>query len=108
MPDLRVADVATGTAIWLLDLAKTLPADAQLYGFDISTAQFPALEARPPNVSLFKHSVTSPFPEEYHGFFDIVAVRLITAGLRGDDWDSAVKNLNVLLSTSHLCKFCRL
>ncbi|KAI9737714.1 MAG: hypothetical protein M1818_005718 [Claussenomyces sp. TS43310] len=96
-PGLRVADVATGTAIFLLDLAKTLPADAQLYGFDISTAQFPAPEARPSNVFLHEHSVTNPFPEDYHGYFDIVAVRLITAGLRGDDWDAAVKNLNVLL-----------
>jgi len=103
-PGLRVADVATGTAIWLLDLAKTLPSDAQLYGFDISTKQFPAPENRPPNVFLYEQSVTSPFPEEYHGFFDIVAVRLITAGLRGDDWDAAVKNLNLLLSLSNLRK----
>jgi hypothetical protein len=101
-PGLRVADVATGTAIWLLDLAKMLPSDTQLYGFDISTAQFPAPEARPSNVFLYEQSVTRPFLEEYHGFFDIVAVRLITAGLRGEDWDAAVKNLNVLLSLSNL------
>ncbi|KAM0818339.1 putative methyltransferase protein [Seiridium cardinale] len=96
-PALRIADVATGTAIWLLDLAQTLPPDAQLYGFDISAAQFPAAEARPSNVSLHEHNVTEPFPEEYQGSFDIVAVRLITAGLRGDDWDAAVRNVSSLL-----------
>ncbi|CAM1507709.1 Fc.00g045570.m01.CDS01 [Cosmosporella sp. VM-42] len=96
-PALRVADVATGTAIWLLDLAKTLPSDTQLYGFDISAAQFPAPEARPSNVFLYEHNVTQPFPEEYHGTFDIVAVRLITAGLRGDDWNAAVSNVSMLL-----------
>jgi len=96
-PGLRVADVATGTAIWLLDLAKTLPDDTQLYGFDISAAQFPAPESRPSNVFLYEQSVTNAFPEEYHGSFDIVAVRLITAGLRGDDWETAVKNLFLLL-----------
>lgn len=96
-PGIRIADVATGTAIWLLDLAKTLPADAQLYGFDISAVQFPAPEARPSNVFLYEQGVTNPFPQEYHGFFDVVAVRLITAGLRGDDWDAAVKNLSILL-----------
>ncbi|KAG0652836.1 N-methyltransferase [Hyphodiscus hymeniophilus] len=96
-PALRIADVATGTSIWLLDLAKTLPSDAQLYGFDISTAQFPSPAARPSNVFLHEQSVTNPFPTQYHGFFDIVAVRLITAGLRGDDWDAAVQNLNALL-----------
>ncbi|KAK6072777.1 capsule polysaccharide biosynthesis protein [Seiridium cupressi] len=96
-PALRIADVATGTAIWLLDLAQTLPPDAQLYGFDISAAQFPAPEARPSNVSLHEHNVTEPFPEEYQGSFDIVAVRLITAGLRGDDWGAAVRNVSSLL-----------
>lgn len=63
-PGIRVADVATGTAVMLLDLAKTLPADAQLYGFDISTAQFPDPEARPSNVFLYEQSVRSLFPEE--------------------------------------------
>ena len=99
---LRVADVATGTAIWLLDLAQTLPTDAQLYGFDISAAQFPAPDARPSNVFLYEQNITTPFPQEYHGSFDIVAIRLITAGLRGDDWDAAVKNVSVLLSTPNL------
>lgn len=95
---LRIADVATGTSVWLLDVAKTLPKETQLYGFDISAAQFPALEARPSNVSLSEHSVTKPFPTEYHGTFDLVAVRFITAGLRGDDWDAAVRNVEALLS----------
>lgn len=98
-PDLRVADVATGTAIWLLDLAQTLPSSAQLFGFDISGAQFPTPENRPSNVSLYEHNVLNSFPEEYHGSFDVVAVRLITAGLRADDWDAAVKHISVLLST---------
>ena len=101
-PGIRVADVATGTAVWLLELAKTLPLDAQLYGFDISTLQFPAPEACPSNVFLHEQNITKPFPEKYHGFFDIVAIRLITAGLRGDDWEAAVKNVNALLSLSSL------
>ncbi|EMR61345.1 putative -like methyltransferase protein [Eutypa lata UCREL1] len=96
-PALRIADIATGTAIWLLDLAQSLPSDTQFFGFDISEAQFPAPEARPSNVSLHQHNVTHPFPEEYHGSFDIVAVRLITAGLRGDDWAKAVQNVSALL-----------
>ena len=98
---LRIADVATGTAIWLLDLASTLPSSSttEFYGFDISTKQFPAPEDRPANVSLYEHNVLNPFPEEYHGTFDVVAVRLITAGLRTSDWETAVENLCTLLST---------
>jgi len=53
-------------------------------------------------VFLYEQSVLSPFAKKYHGFFDVVAVRLITAGLRGDDWSAAVKNVNVLLSLSAL------
>ena len=51
---------------------------------------------------LHEQNITKPFPEKYHGFFDIVAIRLITAGLRGEDWDAAVKNVNALLSLSSL------
>lgn len=110
-PGLRIADVATGTAIWLLDLAQTLPQDTQFVGFDISGAQFPAPEDRPSHVKLYEHDVLKPFADQYHGFFDVVAVRLITAGLRGNDWDAAVKNLKVLLSAcsdTQLRPMCKL
>lgn len=98
-PNLRIADVATGTAIWLLDLAQILPVETQFVGFDISDKQFPAPEDRPGNVSLHEHSALDPFPEEYIGTFDVVAVRLITPGLRTGDWDATVKNTSALLST---------
>lgn len=91
--------MATGTAIWLLDLAQTLPPSTQLFGFDISAQQFPPQDARPANLSLYEHNVLTPFPEEHRGTFDVVAVRLITAGLKTSDWDAAVNNLNSLLST---------
>ena len=97
-PNLRIADVATGTAIWLLDLAQTLPSETEFVGFDISTQQFPSPDERPENVSLHEQSVLNPFPEKYHGYFDVVAVRLITAGLRASDWETAVENITKLLS----------
>ncbi|KAG9258505.1 S-adenosyl-L-methionine-dependent methyltransferase [Emericellopsis atlantica] len=96
-PNLRIADVATGTGIWLLDLAKKLPETTQFYGFDISEEQFPATDKRPGNVSLHKQNVLQDFPEEYHGSFDLVAVRLITAGLRPENWSTAVENVTKLL-----------
>lgn len=66
----------------------------------MSGAQFPAPEARPPNLSLHEHDITKPFPEEYRGSFDVVAVRLVTPGLRTEDWDAAVRNVSELLSKS--------
>ncbi|KAK4210785.1 hypothetical protein QBC37DRAFT_447597 [Rhypophila decipiens] len=64
------------------DNTEARPDCGQLWGFDILTAQFPAPEMRPSNLQLHEHDVTKPFPEKYHGTFDIVAVRLITEGLR--------------------------
>lgn len=90
--------MATGTAIWLLDLAKELPADCELHGFDISTDQYPDVEHCPKNLFLHQQDIINPFPAKYTGFFDIIAVRLVTLGLRGNDWDNAVKNISMLLS----------
>lgn len=102
-PGIRIADVATGTGIFLLDLPNSteLASDARLFGFDISAAQFPKADELPSNVSLYEHNATKPWSEEYRGSFDVVAVRLITAGLRGSDWDAAVAGVSSLLSMCH-------
>jgi SAM-dependent methyltransferase len=99
-PNLRIADVGTGTGIYLIDLASMLPASAQLHGFDISTAQFPPPEKLPKNVSLHQQDMRFPFKEEFIGTFDIVDVRLTFLGIRGDEWIEAVKNVTALLSES--------
>ncbi|OGM39518.1 hypothetical protein ABOM_011940 [Aspergillus bombycis] len=51
-PDLRIADIGTGTGTWLTDLADELPKSARRDAMDISFAATPLLEMLPPNVSL--------------------------------------------------------
>ncbi|KAJ5663571.1 hypothetical protein N7507_004302 [Penicillium longicatenatum] len=51
---MRIADVGTGTGIWLSDLADALPKTCQLDGFDLSDAMFPSKDALPANVT-FHH-----------------------------------------------------
>ncbi|KAJ5729473.1 uncharacterized protein N7483_003981 [Penicillium malachiteum] len=66
---LRVADIATGTAIWPLSLARAYP-HWQIDGFDISNAQYPFAASIPANVSLYEHNTFQPFPVEYHGKYE--------------------------------------
>lgn len=80
---IRIADMATGTGIWLLDLAKKLPADAELHGFDISSAQFPDMV--PENLKFHEQSITEPYPAEFTSFFDVIAVRLVSLASRYEE-----------------------
>ncbi|KUI58307.1 hypothetical protein VP1G_05593 [Cytospora mali] len=50
-PDLRVADVGTGTGIWLFGVRELIPRSARLEGFDISFNAAPPAETLPSNVA---------------------------------------------------------
>lgn len=91
----RIADVATGTGIWLNELSKQLP-QAQLEGFDIAPD---SSRATANNVKLHEYSqdVLEPFHEDLIGKFDLVHVRLLMFGLKADAWTEAFKNVSTLL-----------
>ncbi|UKZ73017.1 hypothetical protein TrVFT333_000656 [Trichoderma virens FT-333] len=46
-PDTKIAEIGTGTGIWLLDVSSQVPPTVQLNGFDISEEQFPAQSTLP-------------------------------------------------------------
>lgn len=96
-PKLKVADVATGTGIWLMDLANTLPSTCTFTGYDISAAQFPSQSTWPGNVSFRTQSILAPFPEAELGTYDIVAIRYVSFAITASQWETAVKNLVTLL-----------
>lgn len=80
-----VADVATGTGVWLQDYAsqvagreQTLGEGCTFVGFDISPLQFPT---RQDAMQFVVHDMTRPFPKQYHGVFDLVNIRLVVAGI---------------------------
>lgn len=91
-----IADIGTGTGVFLLQLAKLYP-EATLRGFDISPELYPAPESLPSNVQLGIMDVKQPPPPEEHNRYDVVHVRLLTAAMNPTDWDSAVRNLTRLL-----------
>lgn len=76
-PALHIADVATGTAIWPIQLSRNLPASASLCGFDISLSQAPPRAWLPHNLELREWNIYTPVPEDCLGKFDIVHVRLL-------------------------------
>ena len=92
-----IADVATGTGIFLLDLAKELPTASEFHGFDISPAQFPKAHV-PTNVQFHVTDAKKPFPPEFHEKFDVVHLRLLVPAMNGNDWKTVNYSKCVLAS----------
>ncbi|KAI1114488.1 S-adenosyl-L-methionine-dependent methyltransferase [Nemania sp. NC0429] len=97
IPSPRVCEVATGSAIWLRKVAKTLPASAELVGLDLDTSKFPRPEALPPNIRLGSANAYEPFPEEFRGRFDVVYIRLFAFAARRGGGVALARNLASLL-----------
>lgn len=98
--DIRaIADVATGTGIWLREAAQELATSKEqivLTGFDISAQQFPKDNTQA--LDFVVHNVVEPFPEEYHEKFDLVHVRLLSYALKAQDLEISVKNVIQIVS----------
>lgn len=72
----RIADVATGTAIWPLDVGFELPS-CEVDGFDISLDQCPPKDFMPRLRHLRKWNIFDEPDEDMIGRYDIVHVRLV-------------------------------
>ena len=101
----KVADVATGTGIWLLEFASN-PASSsrsdgqgvRFVGFDISSQQFPSSQEHSSNIDFVIHDMTEPFPVQYHGFFDLVNVRFLSYVIKAVELDKVVSHILQILS----------
>lgn len=91
-----IADVGTGTGLFLSQIAQQFPT-ATLCGFDISSELFPATGALPTNMELKVMDVKRPPPIAKRNRFDLVHVRLLTAAMTASDWEMAVPNIVLLL-----------
>ncbi|ESZ91011.1 hypothetical protein SBOR_8615 [Sclerotinia borealis F-4128] len=98
--NMKIADIACGTGIWLLDLAQQLSKSntpAQLDGFDISTAQYPPSELLPPNLTLQTLDIFKPIPHAWRGQYDVIHIALLCLVIRDGDPRSVLDNLLTLL-----------
>lgn len=89
-------------SVWLVDVAQQVPARTKLYGFDLSSAQFPRSEWLPSNVKLIAQDALAEVPSEWHGKFDVVNMRFVLA-LVGSEakYKKLISNIRLLLSKSH-------
>ncbi|EJU06519.1 hypothetical protein DACRYDRAFT_103463 [Dacryopinax primogenitus] len=69
------ASTGTGTGIWLLDMAKSVPSSVTLVGVDIQSRLFPPAQ---PNMKFFVGS-TFDLPTEMDCTFALVHQRLMVA-----------------------------
>ncbi|GIJ84009.1 hypothetical protein Asppvi_002842 [Aspergillus pseudoviridinutans] len=95
--NLRIADVGTGTGIWLTDLADEFPATVQLDGLDISFDAAPPRDWLPPNMSLHHWDIKADVPEHLVGVYDVVNVRHFVFVLQQRDLKGVLDNLFKLL-----------
>ncbi|KAI2828072.1 hypothetical protein CBS147343_1949 [Aspergillus niger] len=76
----RIADLATGTAIWLCDLMRDpamAPYTLQLDGLDVDLKNAPAPEWVAPSISLRQWNIFDEVPDDLRGKYDVVHLRLL-------------------------------
>lgn len=95
-PGARIADIATGTAIFLHEIAEAYP-HTECHGFDISDKMFPPRAELAKNVTLHLADVKKPFDDQWLGYFDVLHVRLIGPAMRKDEWGPLLTNIVTLL-----------
>lgn len=93
----KIAEIATGTGAFLVDLVKEFPT-ATFDGYDISSASYPPAEQLPRKVTLHVTDAKGPAAPELHGKYDIVCIRFMNIALMPpDDWISVAKHAVQLL-----------
>lgn len=76
-PPTTVLDVGCGTGQWLERVAQEYP-DAELYGVDISDANFDTVRSICGNdVHLSQQDASQPFPVEWKNKFDVINMRFL-------------------------------
>ncbi|KAI9877444.1 MAG: hypothetical protein M1830_003866, partial [Pleopsidium flavum] len=95
--NITVADIGTGTGIWLLDLARKLPASARLEGLDINLAQTPPEGWLPSNVRFRKLDIFDDVPKDLIEKYDVVHIRHMVLVVRNNNPLPILLNLLKLL-----------
>lgn len=94
--DVTVADIATGTAIWLTELARELP-NATLDGLDIDVGQAPHSAWLPSNLRILPWDMFGPVPSELENRYDVIHIRLVVLAVDNGDPARIIENVYKML-----------
>ena len=98
-PSLRIADVCTGTGIWLLQVAQQYP-DAECEGLDITLAETPHNGWCPPNVRFRTFDLFADLPPDLTERYDIINIQYTHLFLRDTAISTVLKTLHSMLKPS--------
>ncbi|KAK0726265.1 hypothetical protein B0T21DRAFT_350420 [Apiosordaria backusii] len=93
-----ICEVASGTGIWLTDVARSVPSSTVLTGLDYNLSQCPPSAWLPPNISMRHWNVFDPVPDDLVGKYDYVHTRLLVLVVgESKDPGPIIRNLFKLL-----------
>ncbi|KAJ2976261.1 hypothetical protein NQ176_g5053 [Zarea fungicola] len=95
--DMKIAEIGTGTGLWLLDLASQVPPTVQLDGYDLSSSQFPHKSILPHNVTFSILDAFGDVPAELVGKYDVVHMRFWCCIVKGNDPTKLIRHAAALL-----------
>ncbi|KAI2602805.1 S-adenosyl-L-methionine-dependent methyltransferase [Hypoxylon sp. NC1633] len=95
--ELRIADVGSGTGVWLTDLAARLPSSVRLDGLDISLHAMPPKEWLPPNITLRQWDIKGDVPDDLVGVYDVVHARNFVFVVKNDEIEHVLANMMKIL-----------
>ncbi|KAL7910594.1 S-adenosyl-L-methionine-dependent methyltransferase [Trichoderma velutinum] len=93
----KIADLGTGTGVWLLDVATQVPSTVQLDGFDISDGQFPHKSNVPNNVNFRITDALSKVPDDLVAKYDVVHIRYLGPIVRRGNTEPIIQHAMHLL-----------
>ncbi|KAF1992981.1 hypothetical protein P154DRAFT_591736, partial [Amniculicola lignicola CBS 123094] len=96
--DLVIADIGSGTAIWLIEMSRRLRPSAVLHGLDVSHDQSPPAHMLPSNVSLRIHDCLTVPTEDILGSYDIVHIQNFNSVVRNNDPVPVIQHVLKMLS----------
>ncbi|KAJ5415085.1 hypothetical protein N7465_003780 [Penicillium sp. CMV-2018d] len=102
---LKIADVGTGTGIWLLDLLSQLDPSTELVGIDVDITQVGPRQWLPENLTLRQWNVFTDVPDDLVGAFDIVNLRHFAFVIE-DDATPTLQKLKELLKPGGYLQWC--
>ncbi len=98
----KVLDAATGTGIWLTQLASQVPSGVGLIGTDANSRLFPSPSQ--PNVT-FRKASTTRLPSEWSNSFKLVNQRLLVSAFTEAQWRQVLKEIHRVLAPGGQAQF---